>query len=84
MLNLAEMIDDQQHVHRAILRTEIESIASNRACMDGSDCSFVPLGSKPCGGPWDYLVYSMTGVNLELLWAEVEAYNAFEREPNIR
>lgn len=39
------------------LRKQIDNTISTKA-TDVSQCALMPLGAKPCGGPWEYLVYS--------------------------
>ena len=42
------------------------------------------LGSKPCGGPWEYLVYSASSTDSTALAERLTAYNAFEAGMNQR
>ncbi len=37
---------------------EIYAFIDNRACSPDSECSFMPFGSKACGGPQGYLLFS--------------------------
>lgn len=37
---------------------EIYAFIDNGACSPTSDCSFMPFGSKACGGPQGYLIFS--------------------------
>jgi hypothetical protein len=41
------------------LYNELEVLAQSETCGNAADWSFTPLGSKPCGGPWRYLSYSL-------------------------
>ncbi|MFC3415547.1 hypothetical protein [Algoriphagus hitonicola] len=41
-----------------VLYEEIQSLSSSQTCSDLGEWSFVALGSKPCGGPWEYTAYS--------------------------
>lgn len=59
------------------LKTEIENFASTPICDDTFECKFIALGSKPCGGPWSYLVYS-TSIDTNRLESLVEGYNQKE------
>lgn len=36
-------------------------------CGTNSECRFVPIGKKPCGGPSDYVVYSTSADTVQLL-----------------
>ena len=42
--------NDQQEL--ALLKTEIENLASASVCGDTFECKFIDFGSKPCGGSW--------------------------------
>lgn len=72
---------DRRRLER--MRAEIEDIAQT-ACEDVEDCRFIGLGSKPCGGPWRYLVYSASSTDVERLRDKVTAYNRFEAQMNRR
>lgn len=41
-------------------------------------CNTIPIGVKPCGGPWGYLVFSTKTVNEEVLINLVERYNELD------
>lgn len=43
-----------------------------------SICKVLPIGAKPCGGPWGYLVYSEKESNTEKLKLLVERYNELD------
>ena len=40
------------------LRQELIEIAAGSQCSEAYSCASVGIGSKPCGGNWEYLVYS--------------------------
>lgn len=61
----------------AALKTKIEGLASTSSCGDDFECEFIAFGSKPCGGPWSYLVYS-TSIDTETLEEMVDGYNIKE------
>ena len=68
---------DQELETLTILKAQIESLAANSACNDSSDCRYIAFGSKPCGGPWSYLVYS-TSIDTTDLENMVGQYNQLE------
>ncbi|HSM63125.1 MAG TPA: hypothetical protein VK833_04230 [Gillisia sp.] len=37
---------------------EITKLAASKNCTEGSQCSYIAYGSKACGGPQGYLVFS--------------------------
>lgn len=45
-------------------------------------CRTVAFGSKPCGGPWEYLVYSVTESDEPRLKELVAEYNALQAKIN--
>jgi len=65
------------------LKTEIEKLASTSVCDDNNTCKYLGLGSKPCGGPWEYLIYS-TSIDTEKLEQLVKNYNQKEKAFNIK
>ena len=64
------------------MKQEILDLVGVAACEGDADCRFIALGDKPCGGPWRYLVYSVTTVDTVTLATKVAAYNAFNRQLN--
>jgi hypothetical protein len=42
----------------------------------------MPVGAKPCGGPWSYLVYSMATSDSVQLAAAVQEYTAYQADLN--
>lgn len=56
------------------LKQTIDDLASQSVCNESSECNFVAFGSKPCGGPWSYLIYS-TSMDEDSLLLLVEQYN---------
>ena len=65
-----------------IKKSEIEAYIATFPCEESIGCSFIAFGSKPCGGPWGYLVFS-NAVDLEFLTAEVLEYNEMENQYNL-
>ena len=61
----------------------IEELAATAICNESTECKFIALGSKPCGGPWSYLVYS-TSIDVNKLESLVEAYNKNETTFNLK
>jgi len=61
---------------------EIYDLVQDRSCSDSSECAAIALGSKPCGGPWRYLVYSKSTVDEAELRALVENLAEYEAQYN--
>ena len=49
-----------------------------------SQCKMIAVGSKPCGGPWSYEVYSTETTNESRLSRLVTQYNELQRKLNER
>lgn len=64
-------------------RTEITNYIGQFTCSATSSCNFIPLGSKPCGGPREYLVYS-ENVNQNELEQLVSEYYTMDSIRNIQ
>lgn len=63
------------------LATEIKSIADASVCSDQFVCDFIGFGSKPCGGNWEYLVYS-SSIDVTEFLNKVKKYNTLEKNYN--
>lgn len=63
------------------LKEEIELLVDSGVCSENSGCNYIAFGSKACGGPKTYLVFS-TSINVELLQQKVATYNALENSFN--
>jgi hypothetical protein len=66
------------------MRKGIVSLIGVPSCGGDGDCRYIGLGAKPCGGVWEYLVYSASTVDEELLKYLVSRYNAFNEGFNRR
>ncbi len=47
-----------------------------------SSCSTIPIGVKPCGGPWGHIVFSDEESNRDTLIKLVERYNELDQIRN--
>jgi hypothetical protein len=63
---------------------EINALIGDALCSDSTECRFIGFGSKPCGGPWRYLIYSISTVDTVELARRVAEYNKFEATLNRR
>lgn len=66
------------------MRQEIDMLLGDAAAASIADCRYAGLGSKPCGGPWAYIVYSVSSTDSTALAERLKAYDAFEAEMNAR
>lgn len=81
--NNSESSQEEEQLELDSMKEEIEQLISTGNCTENSDCDFIAFGSKPCGGPWSYLVYS-TSIDVELLKTKVATYNEYETAHNIK
>ena len=63
------------------LKEDILTLVKSGSCMENGACTFIGLGSKPCGGPWEYLIFS-TSVDTATLFTLVNHYNSTEEKLN--
>ncbi len=56
----------------------VYNLTQDLSCSDSSVCSSTGIGSKPCGGPWKYLVYSTSTTDVEKLTSAVADLNSYE------
>ena len=79
----SEPTQDDEFLELNNLKSEIEQLVTTGNCTETSDCDYIAFGSKPCGGPWSYLIYS-TSIDVELLLQKVEFYNNKEQAYNLK
>ena len=65
-------------------QSSIDALVGDAAGASIEDCRYVGLGSKPCGGPWEFVIYSASSTDSTALAERLTAYNAFEAEMNER
>ena len=66
------------------MRQEIDALIGDAAGTSIADCRFAGIGTKPCGGPWEFIVYSVSSTDSTALAERLKAYDAFEDEMNER
>ncbi len=59
------------------MREEILALIGAPSCSGNGECRYIGLGAKPCGGVWEYLIYSTAGIDTAHLEHLVRRYNAF-------
>jgi hypothetical protein len=62
------------------LRQEIVQLIGEPRCANLVHCRVLPLGSRPCGGPAEYLAYSSITANREILEAKAYEYGFLQEE----
>jgi hypothetical protein len=64
------------------LYREAYSIARAGGCSASGDCAAMPVGSKPCGGPWEYVVYCRLTTDTTRLRTVLDELARRQREYN--
>lgn len=64
------------------MKQEIIALVGEPTCNDSADCRSIAFGAKPCGGPWEYLIYSSISVDNAVLIPKIAAYNDFNADLN--
>lgn len=65
------------------LGNQINVLIESSVCTDETECAFIAFGTKPCGGPWGYLVYS-NSIDTDDLIDKVERFNQMQNTYNLR
>ena len=65
----------------AELKADVQAIANASICSEEFECRYIAFGSKPCGGPWEFLIYS-TSIDTVALASLVASYNTMESDYN--
>lgn len=63
------------------LKIEIKNLAGASICSEEYSCYNVGIGAKPCGGFWEYIVYS-NSIDIVTFLAKIETLNELEKEYN--
>lgn len=64
-------------------KLEITNYTNSFSCSETIGCNFIAFGSKPCGGPRTYLLFS-NSVDLVKLQEMVTKYNEMDKAYNIQ
>lgn len=64
------------------MRQEIDMLIGDAAAASIADCRYAGIGAKPCGGPWEFIIYSVSSTDSTALDERLKAYDAFEAEMN--
>src|SRR5690606_36404373 len=60
----------------------IRNLINQEGCTNESACTYLPIGSKACGGPMDYIVFS-NNIDVEALKKMVNKYTVDQKKYNI-
>jgi hypothetical protein len=73
---------DKNIAQRARLNDEVLRLSQPLKCSADSDCASLPMGSKPCGGPWKYVLYSKKNAKVPALKKKLTDYNKLDQKIN--
>jgi len=80
----SKILQDEESKNLEKMYAEIVVLSDNtKACTNNSDWDFIPVGSKPCGGPNEYLIYS-SKINTTDFLAKIRTYNAKQEDFNTK
>ncbi len=66
------------------LYAAILALIGDPACDSVEECRYIAFGDKPCGGPWEYLVYSISQTDSVQLKRLVDEYWLVDHEFNLK
>ena len=66
----------------ARLEREARALARADGCREGGQCRTAPVGSRPCGGPREYVVYCAATTDSAALFAKLAELARAEEEYN--
>jgi|JI10StandDraft_1071094.scaffolds.fasta_scaffold324261_2 hypothetical protein len=58
------------------LDKEVQALITDKSCTSSADCSYIAYGTKACGGPDSYLIYSNKKTDTGELNTKVNEYNS--------
>ena len=62
---------------------QLKELIADKSCVDENDCASVAYGSKACGGPATYLIYSNAIANERNVNILASQFTALNQEYNI-
>lgn len=63
------------------LKIEIKAMAAGSICSEEYTCYSVGIGAKPCGGFWEYIIYS-NSIDIVSFLTKIESLNELEKAYN--
>lgn len=63
------------------LKVEIKAMAALSECSEEYMCYSVGIGAKPCGGFWEYIIYTGS-IDMTGFLAKIETLNELEKKYN--
>ncbi len=74
-----ELPQRMEELHAVILE-----LIGDPVCDSVEECRYIAFGDKPCGGPWSYLVYSISRTDSVQLKTLVDEHRRLNKEWNAK
>lgn len=81
--NNSDSTQEEDLAALTLLNNEIKELIATGTCAANSNCDYIAFGSKACGGPTSFLVFS-TSIDVDLLKEKVASYNKLESDYNMK
>jgi len=80
----SQLLRDEESKNLEKMHAEIIALSDNsKTCTNSNDWDFVAVGSKTCGGPEEYIIYSVKIDTTDFL-SKIKTYNAKLQEFNTK
>lgn len=67
---------------REVLNEEVMELTRPLTCKSNKDCATLEMGTKPCGGPWKYVLFSKKNKKVSALKKKITDYNKIDQKIN--
>ena len=85
IMSCGDGLDEDADLARlAAFREEALLLIGEASCSEIGECRSLPFGAKPCGGPREYLIYSIINSDTLKFREKVDEYNSWNEVLNKR
>lgn len=74
----------QLQVDTKQLYQRLQRLTTDKSCVEDQQCKVLAVGSRPCGGPEQYLPYSVLQTDSKLLAITNDRYRKIKQEQQLR
>jgi len=74
----------QLQVDTKQLYQRLQRLTTDKSCIEDQQCRVLAVGSRPCGGPEQFLAYSSTQTDSKLLAITNDRYRKIKQEQQLR
>ncbi len=89
LLSGCDVLDGQNSVTLGQLDAQLKDIqefVNKASCSPAGECDYLPIGSKACGGPMGFIIFS-NDIDVEALRKKIDKYTndqkTYNRENNV-